>query len=663
MLITNKKQNAAFKATKMLKKFNRNKFKDAEYIAHKILKIDKNNIDALNIISLIYLAKNKITEAEEHVVQALKQTPTSIELNYSHALIYMQKRQYEQASKLFEFILDNDPNIHKARFYLANSFLTLGKYNQAISHYNCLINANQFTQSARANLFYCMKYSLPPQYSQDYETSVLSYLKFDSVNLASLSPFISTLIKLKYQLDSKNRTIELSDIANDVLLNESLRKLVFSNDYVEIFLTTLRCSLLSEYLTRKNIPDKILELAISIASQQFQNEHIYIAEQDELVAINSLISQVTDDLNQVSPNIEELIVPLIIIAMYFPLYDIEASTKLLQIELNLWPKFVQPLIKQCLFDIITEVKVASEIPTMGEIENTISKAVKQQYEINPYPRWSTLSYVPTKGYAKQLQSNLYQYSPPSHLYASPLKALIAGCGTGKHAITFAKDYPEAEVLALDLSRKSLAYAKIKADQYDASNIEFLNADILDLRLLNTKFNVIESIGVLHHMEDPDRGWKILTSLLVSNGIMKIGLYSRKARQPIIRAREIIKKEGIKSDHAGIKSFRIAALNDQYGQDIRKLANNSIDFFSLSGCRDLFFHVQEHQYTCDKLQQTLDKFDLKFLGFCNLNSVASSKYRECFPNDPSMNSLLNWSAVEEKVPHSFGEMYEFWCQLK
>ena len=38
----------------------------------------------------------------------------------------------------------------------------------------------------------------------------------------------------------------------------------------------------------------------------------------------------------------------------------------------------------------------------------------------------------------------------------------------------------------------------------------MQADILDLHKLNKQFDIIESVGVLHHMNDPLLGWKILT---------------------------------------------------------------------------------------------------------------------------------------------------------
>ena len=44
-------------------------------------------------------------------------------------------------------------------------------------------------------------------------------------------------------------------------------------------------------------------------------------------------------------------------------------------------------------------------------------------------------------------------------------------------------YPEARILGIDLSVPSLAYGKQKADEFAIHNVEFLQADILDIETL------------------------------------------------------------------------------------------------------------------------------------------------------------------------------------
>ena len=112
--------------------------------------------------------------------------------------------------------------------------------------------------------------------------------------------------------------------------------------------------------------------------------------------------------------------------------------------------------------------------------------------------------------------------------------LIAGCGTGQHSIGTAARFKNSKVIAVDLSLSSLAYAERKTKELGIQNIEYMQADLLNLRKLNIKFDIIESMGVMHHLGDPMEGWRVLTECLKSDGLMKIGLYSETARKSIVK---------------------------------------------------------------------------------------------------------------------------------
>jgi 2-polyprenyl-3-methyl-5-hydroxy-6-metoxy-1,4-benzoquinol methylase len=90
----------------------------------------------------------------------------------------------------------------------------------------------------------------------------------------------------------------------------------------------------------------------------------------------------------------------------------------------------------------------------------------------------------------------------------------------------------------------------------------MQADILDLGKLSRQFDIVESAGVLHHMDDPVAGWRVLTDCLKPGGLMKIGLYSELARQHIVEMRQEISKAGI-----GIKRCRNEVFQTN-GDDVR-----------------------------------------------------------------------------------------------
>ena len=240
-----------------------------------------------------------------------------------------------------------------------------------------------------------------------------------------------------------------------------------------------------------------------------------------------------------------------------------------------------------------------------------------------------------------------------------MNILLAGCGTGKHLINIGK-YENSNILAVDLSLASIAYAKRKVKEFNYNNIQFLHADILDLNNLEQKFDVIESVGTLHHMENPTEGLKSLLEVLKPNGVLKLGLYSELARKEIVSLIEIIKNRNFEPDIIGIRAVREFILSKNKSSNLY----NSIftqDFYSTSRIRDLLFHVQEHRFTIPTLIKILRDFNLEFIGFSFGNYFAKHQYSKLFPDDKKMINLENWNEFEIKYPNTFLGMYQFYVR--
>jgi 2-polyprenyl-3-methyl-5-hydroxy-6-metoxy-1,4-benzoquinol methylase len=60
---------------------------------------------------------------------------------------------------------------------------------------------------------------------------------------------------------------------------------------------------------------------------------------------------------------------------------------------------------------------------------------------------------------------------------------------------------------------SLGYAARKAEEMELANLEFAHADLLQLGALDRQFDIIESVGVLHHLADPQAGFAALAECL------------------------------------------------------------------------------------------------------------------------------------------------------
>ena len=85
-----------------------------------------------------------------------------------------------------------------------------------------------------------------------------------------------------------------------------------------------------------------------------------------------------------------------------------------------------------------------------------------------------------------------------------------------------------------------------------------------------------------------------------------------------------------------------------------------DFYSLSECRDLVFHTQEHRMTLPEIKAFLAGQGLQFLGF-EVDRATARQYAARFPEDTAMTDLDRWHGFEQDNPHTFANMYRFWVQ--
>ena len=300
------------------------------------------------------------------------------------------------------------------------------------------------------------------------------------------------------------------------------------------------------------------------------------------------------------------------------------------------------------------------LPSLSTTGDKVSRAVRAQYEESPYPRWRGLR-AGGETTLPALLRTLFPALPPHPVSAAPA-VLVAGCGTGRHALRTARRIKDCTVTAIDLSRRSLSYGARQAEALEIANVTFAEADILDLPDTLGPFDLIEACGVLHHMADPEAAWRGLLHLLAPGGVMKVALYSESARQDVVAVREMV-GEGIGTlDLDDMRALRkkIQALPEDHPA---KGVTRELDFYSLSGCRDLLFHRHEQRFDIPRLQAALTELGLEFLGFEFTESRVMEAYRARHGDDPGGRNLANWAEIEAENPTLFRGMYQFWCRVK
>lgn len=134
--------------------------------------------------------------------------------------------------------------------------------------------------------------------------------------------------------------------------------------------------------------------------------------------------------------------------------------------------------------------------------------------------------------------------------------LEAGCGGGQHTRFVAN--VATHVVAVDLNSIDVAINR----NSDIKNVEFIDADISEMSL-GRKFDVVYSIGVIHHTDDPDKTVKNLIAHLKPGGRFIVWVYSREgnwiAKNIVERGRQLFLKNLSTSSILRISQFITALM--------------------------------------------------------------------------------------------------------
>ncbi len=486
----------------------------------------------------------------------------------------------------------------------------------------------------------------------DLAPAGVELLKLD----AYIGPCVARAVSAWPELLSARELYE-SDGPAALLDNPVLGALLTSSENPDVgmerLLTAARHLLLEAARDAVGDEHEALSFYSALARQCFINEYVFAQSEEEGRQVDDLCARLT---GRIESGVAVPVLWVTAIAAYRALGSVPLSERLLDRQ---WPEPVAALLAQQIAQPQAEALLRAEIPRLTDIADGVSRDVRELYEENPYPRWVRTA----RGEGLNgIGAYLYRKFPLARFQrqaGTSVDILVAGCGTGQHAIEVAGRFRGAQVLAIDLSLSSLAYARRKSRELGLTNIEYAQADILELGGLGRTFDLIESAGVLHHMADPFAACGTLLSLLRPGGFMMVGLYSEVARRDILRARRFIAARKFEPVPEQIRQCRQEIMALPEAEGLASLLKQS-DFFSISTCRDLLFHVQEHYVTLAGIDDYLRKEGLTLLGF-EINPSVLHAYRQRFPNDPAATDLGQWQTFENENPDTFSSMYQFWIQ--
>ena len=205
---------------------------------------------------------------------------------------------------------------------------------------------------------------------------------------------------------------------------------------------------------------------------------------------------------------------------------------------------------------------------------------------------------------------------------SGLRALVAGGGTGDAVIHLAeqlRDTPQ-RVTYLDISRASMDIAQRRAEIRGLTNIDWIQASLLELPNLGIgPFDYIDCAGVLHHLPSPQAGLEAICSVLADDGVMGLMVYAKYGRTGVYQMQEMLRLMNRFETTAEAKienarrALRSLPETNWYKRGDQFFVEN--DQSSDSDIYDLLLHSTDQAYSVPELYELLGTCNLHLSCFC------------------------------------------------
>ncbi|BAB77536.1 class I SAM-dependent methyltransferase [Anabaena sp. FACHB-709] len=251
----------------------------------------------------------------------------------------------------------------------------------------------------------------------------------------------------------------------------------------------------------------------------------------------------------------------------------------------------------------------------------VSSAVAKLYDTYPFPPEPILD-EPPPGYNWRWNwLAAHSFCTGRKPAKQDIRILDAGCGSGVGTEYLVHLNPQAQVVGIDLSAGTLAVAKVRCQRSGANRVEFHHLSLYDVEQLPGEFDLINCVGVLHHLPDPIRGIQALAKKLAPGGLMHIFVYGELGRREIQLMQKAIallqnEKQGDYRDGVQVGRKIFASLPEN-----NRLVKREKERWAMENQRDecfadMYVHPQEVDYNIDTLFELIDASGLEFIGFSN-----------------------------------------------
>jgi SAM-dependent methyltransferase len=226
--------------------------------------------------------------------------------------------------------------------------------------------------------------------------------------------------------------------------------------------------------------------------------------------------------------------------------------------------------------------------------DNITRQVSEMYAKFPYPSPQAAGRT-----LKELADLLEIFCAETLYDLNGKSAIDAGTGTGHRLVEAASVFPGTRFTGVDISETSLAIARETAAHKGVRNVQFQRVNLMEGNKFDT-FDVVLSMGVIHHLSEPAMGLRNLVRNLADDGILFLYIYGKHGGRERMRRKQLVSLllNGNQQDfERGITFIKALGFDSfEYGWNLNfedEVSRNALIV-------DAYLHVNETLYDVDSI---------------------------------------------------------------
>ena len=266
-----------------------------------------------------------------------------------------------------------------------------------------------------------------------------------------------------------------------------------------------------------------------------------------------------------------------------------------------------------------------EIIQVGD-KRDIAKLIEEFYTKNPFPNYNNLETI--LDLINTVEKNQFTVNLKKSIGLGK-RVIEVGSGTSQLSIALAIG-TNNQVVAFDPTLASLRLGSEFAKKSGVTNSIFVNGDLFSNPFMEEYFDIVLCSGVLHHTENPKKGFQIIASWLKSEGYIIIGLYNLYGRMRTVFQQKLFRLLG----SGKLGRYIVSLLDPILRQDISEEKKKA--WF-----QDQYEHPVESLHTLDEVLRWFDENNIEFISSIPSCDFEDINYEKMFSNQDRGNVLTRF----------------------